>query len=116
MLSHVGHYSGGGSSSGSSGNSIKKSNGSLTKKTKKSLLKALESSSSGDGEFLELLSDFNVLVGLDQLLSSHSSNNDDDDSDIKMICGLVRKWSRGQKQTTKIDSKLKRKLMTYLGS
>ncbi|OEU19049.1 hypothetical protein FRACYDRAFT_207358 [Fragilariopsis cylindrus CCMP1102] len=115
MLSHVGHYSGGGSSSSSSWNSIKKSNGSLTKKTKKSLLKALEASSSGDGEFLELLSDFNVLVGLDQLLSSHSSNNDDD-SDIKMICGLVRKWSRGQKQTTKIDSKLKRKLMTYLGS
>jgi hypothetical protein len=117
MLSHVGHYSGGSGSKG--GNSIKKSNGSLTNKTKKSLLKALEAGD-GDGEFLELLSDFNVLVGLDQLLLSGSHNtgsgSNDNDNDIKMVCGLVRKWSRGQKQTTKIDSKLKRKLMTYLGS
>merc|ERR1712028_315808 len=95
-----------------------------TNKAKRMLLKALQQqqkqdaavAAAGDGKFLELLCDFNVLLGLDRLLMTSSSPNkhNTNDNDIKTICSLVKKWSRGQKQTTKIDSKLKRKLMTYL--
>jgi len=128
MFDHVGSYSRGGSSSGSNSgsnkSSINKSTGSLTKKTKTKLAKALLSeggdgdSSGDDGTFLELLSDFTTLVGLDQLLVASSSSKNDDDSnnenEIRMLCGRVRKWSRGQKQTTHLDATLKRKLLTYL--
>merc|ERR1711865_312909 len=128
MLSHIGAYSGtsGGGTTTTATATIKKSNGTLTNKAKRMLLKALQQqqkqdaavAAAGDCKFLELLCDFNVLLGLDRLLMTSSSlspnKHNTNDNDIKTICSLVKKWSRGQKQTTKIDSKLKRKLMTYL--
>ena len=128
MLSHIGAYSGasGGGTTTTATAMIKKSNGTLTNKAKRMLLKALQQqqkqdaavAAAGDGKFLELLCDFNVLLGLDRLLMTSSSlspnKHNTNDNDIKTVCSLVKKWSRGQKQTTKIDSKLKRKLMTYL--
>ncbi|VEU35913.1 unnamed protein product [Pseudo-nitzschia multistriata] len=114
LLSHVGSYSG--HVTGSSV-SVKKINGSLTNKTKKLLLKALESSDAND--FLQEICDFNILMALDQLLSQSqvkSSNNDDHEADMEILCGLVRKWARGQKKGTAIDPKFKRKLQTYLST
>jgi hypothetical protein len=117
VLSHVGSYSGSGTR-----NPTKKSNGGMTLKTKKLLVKALDSSDAND--FFREVCDFNTLLALDEMLRSSSavsskskktakkSNNDDDD--MKVLCGLVRKWARGQKKGTVLDSKFKMKLKTYL--
>ena len=109
VLSHVGSYSGSSSSSGT-----KKSNGGLTLKRKKALTKALESSE--DHDFLEAASDFNVLLALDEMVRSMApkGSNDNDDDDMRVLCGLVKKWARGQKKGTVIDPIFKMKLKTYL--
>mmetsp|Transcript_24212 Transcript_24212/g.67066 ORF Transcript_24212/g.67066 Transcript_24212/m.67066 type:complete len:555 (-) Transcript_24212:92-1756(-) len=110
VLSHVGSYSGDATSSSIA---VKKINGSLTNKTKKILLKALESSDAND--FLKEICDFNVLLALDQLLA-HASKGGEHEADMDKLCGLVRKWARGQKKGTAIDSKFKRKIQTYLST
>ncbi|KAL3915999.1 MAG: hypothetical protein SGILL_005378 [Bacillariaceae sp.] len=99
MLSNVGNYAG-----KSSASSVKKSNGSLTNKAKKTLLKALEA---GNRAMMEELCDFTVLMALDQSLS---------ESEMEHMCGCVKKWARGQKEGTALDSKLKLKLKSILGS
>jgi len=133
VLSHVGSYSG-----RSGNNAVKKTNGSLTNKTKKILAKALESSEVDD--FLKEICDFNVLLALDELLrssggsgakktannpntkkttstttnASSSGISSSSPDDMEVLCGLVKKWARGQKKGTTIDPKFKMKLKTYL--
>ena len=99
MLSNVGIYAGKNTVS-----PVKKSNGALTNKSKNALLTALDAD---DQQLLEELCNFNILVSLDKSLS---------EADMEKLCGLVRKWARGQKQGTTIDSKLKMTLKNYLGS
>jgi hypothetical protein len=96
MLSHVGSYAG-----KTAASSVKK-NGSLTNKCKKALLKALLED---DSNLLEELCDLNTLVALDQSLSKE---------DTEELCGVVRKWARGQKQGTQLGSKLKMHLRSLL--
>lgn len=88
MLSHEGAYA--------SSHNLKK-NGSLTKKTKKSLLKAMDKDQTDHCSLLNALSDFNVLLALDQLLPP---------GDSEALCGLARKWVRGQRRGTEVGSKL----------
>ena len=109
VLSHFGSYSGKNSNS-----STKKTNGGLTLKAKKRLLKALDSPDAND--FLEAACDFSVLVALDELLANAApkSSKNDSENDMKVLCGLVRKWARGQKKGTRMDPKFKLKLKTYL--
>jgi NPL4 family len=99
MLSHEGSFAGNTATS-----PVKKSNGSLTNKAKKTLLAALNSD---DRAMFEELCDFNVLMALDQSLSP---------SDMDKLCALVKKWARGQKQGTTLDSKLKIQLKSILAS
>lgn len=117
VLSHVGSYSG--DSSSSTASSTKKSNGGLTLKAKKRIVQALDSPNAND--FLKEICDFNVLLALDELLSSSSSkskkqagNSNSLTEETKVLCKLVRKWARGQKKGTVIDPKFKMKLKTYL--
>lgn len=95
MLSHEGSYAGG------SATSFVKKNGSLTNEAKKSLLRCLDD----DPKLLQLLCNFNTLLALDQSLSPE---------DIETLCGAVKKWARGQKQGTQLDSKLKLRLRSTL--
>eukprot|EP00980_Cylindrotheca_fusiformis_P014735 scaffold4009_cov124-Cylindrotheca_fusiformis.AAC.15 len=95
MLSHFGSFSG-----NTAIISVKK-NGRLTNKAKKVLLKALDS----DSQLLEELCNFNTIMALDQSLSSEDSEK---------LCELVWKWARGQKQGTKLGSKLKMHLRSIL--
>jgi len=97
MLSHTGAYS------GKTATSAVKKNGSLTNKTKKALLKLLEDGK--DSKLLEELCDFNTLLALDQVLTKDEADQ---------LCEVVRKWSRGQKQGTKLGSKLKKQLRNFL--
>ncbi|KAL3944179.1 MAG: hypothetical protein SGBAC_001736 [Bacillariaceae sp.] len=97
MLSHTGAYA------GKTATSAVKKNGKLTNKTKKALLNLLESGK--DTKLLEELCDFNTLLALDQLLTKQESDQ---------LCEVVRKWSRGQKQGTKVGSKLKKQLRNFL--
>ena len=99
MLSNLGNYAG-----KTASNSVKKSNGSLTNKAKKAILKALEAD---NRSLMEELCDFNVLMALDQSLS---------EQETETLCGLVKKWARGQKKGTNVDSKLKTKLKSILAS
>jgi hypothetical protein len=99
MLSHEGFFAG-----TSSTNPVNKSNGSLTNKAKNALRTALDKD---DREILEKLCDFNVLMALDQLLSP---------TEMDKLCELVKKWSRGQKQGTALDSNLKIQLRSILAS
>ena len=110
VLSHTGSYCG-----SSSASATKKSNGTLTNKTKKALLKALDSSDSG--EFLKQVCDFNVLMALDELLASTKTKGAAKgviSEDTKALCKLVKKFARGQKKGTVIDPKFKTKLKAYL--
>jgi hypothetical protein len=95
MLSHEGSYAGGSATS-----SIKK-NGSLTNEAKKRLLECL----TDDPKLLQMLCDFNTLVALDQSLSPEDSAT---------LCGAVKKWARGQKQGTQLDSNTKLRLRSIL--
>jgi hypothetical protein len=99
MLSNVGNYAGKASAS-----SVKKSNGGLTTKAKKVLLSALEND---DKTLMEELCDFTVLMALDQSLS---------ESEMERLCECVKKWARGQKEGTVVDSKLKLKLKSTLAT
>jgi hypothetical protein len=95
MLSYVGSFSGKTSTS-----SVKK-NGNLTNKAKKALIKAFDD----DKKLFEELCNFNTILKLDQSLSSEESDK---------LCELVRKWARGQKQGTKLGSKLEMHLKSIL--
>ncbi|CAJ1920296.1 unnamed protein product [Cylindrotheca closterium] len=97
MLSHTGTFSG-----KTAAGAVKK-NGNLTNKTKKTLLKLLEDGK--DSKLLEELCDFNTILALDQLVTEEESDK---------ICEVVWKWSRGQKQGTKLGSKLKKQLRNLL--
>jgi hypothetical protein len=99
MFSNVGIYAG-----KNTDGSIRKSNGALTNKSKNALLTALDAD---DQQLFEELCNFNILVSLDRSLS---------EADMEKLCGLVRKWARGQKQGTTLDSKLKMTLKNFLGS
>ena len=112
VLSHVGAYSG-----SSAGSATKKSNGGLTLKTKKQLIRALDSSDSND--FLREICNFNILLALDELLAASSKSKTKAKGgviadDTKALCKLVKRWARGQKKGTVIDSKFRMKLKTYL--
>jgi hypothetical protein len=100
MLSHEGSFA------GKTVNSIKR-NGSLTGKTKKALLAALEKDSADQSSLLNALSDFNILMALDELLPSE---------DMQELCRLVRKWVRGQKRGTQVGTKLKVLLQNVLNA
>jgi hypothetical protein len=95
MLSHEGAYA------GSSAVSSVKKNGSLTNKAKKTLLGLLDD----DRQLLQELCDFNSLLALDQLLPAEDSES---------LCQSVKKWARGQKQGTQVDSKVKLRLRSVL--
>ena len=96
MLSHVGSYA------GPTANSVKKSGG-VTNKAKKAILAALDAND--DGGLLATLCDLNLLLTLDETLPK---------ADMEKLCGLVRKWARGQKRGTELDSKLKLLLRSIL--
>lgn len=85
MLAHVGKFAGVAS--------VKK-NGMLMAKAKQALLVALEKNDS----ILNCLCDFNLLMALDPHLPSEQ---------METLCGLVKKWARGQKQGTTITPQLK---------
>ena len=97
VLSHVGTFAG-----KSAASSIKK-NGSLTAKTKKALLAAMDD----DSKLLQELCDMNTILACDQILSNDNSAK---------LCELVRKYARGQKRGTEVDSKLKLQLRSILES
>lgn len=97
MLSHDGSFA------GPNTNSVKK-NGGVTNKVKKAILAALDTNN--DGKLLEALCDFNLLLALDKTLSS---------TDTEELCGLVRKWARGQKRGTEPNERLKMLLRSILG-
>jgi hypothetical protein len=98
LLSHVGWYAGASASS-----SVKRKDGSLTTKTRKSLLQALHDKE--DAQLLTLLSDFQVILALDEILGA---------SDSEKICACVRKWARGQRKGTVLDAEVKRRMETML--
>lgn len=95
LLSHEGTYAGAFSKKST------KKNGSLTATTKKAILQAIDN----DSALLGLLSDFNVLLGLDPLLLSE---------EMLDLCSVLQKWTRGQKQGTQVSADLKRKLKSVL--
>jgi len=96
MLSHEGTYAGPSATS-----SVKKNGSSLTNQAKKNLLGCLND----DPTLLQMLCDFNTLLVLDQSLSPEET---------EILCGAVKKWARGQKQGTKLDSKIKLRLRSIL--
>ena len=74
--------------------------GQLTGKAKKRILKALVKSekSDHDVDLFEALCDFNVLYALDGMMKK---------ADMDDICGLVKKWARGQRRGTECSKNLK---------
>ena len=96
MLSHEGSFAGPSATS-----SVKKNGSSLTNDAKKKLLGCLND----DPTLLQMLCDFNTLVVLDQSLSP---------DETEILCGAVKKWARGQKQGTQLDSKIKLRLRSIL--
>ncbi|EED91026.1 predicted protein [Thalassiosira pseudonana CCMP1335] len=106
MLSHVGLYSGG--EDAPVGGSVKKGSGTLLVKTRKRILSALENSngSGSDGKLLQQLCDFDTLLALDAMIGKKESEE---------LCGLVRKYARGQKRGTVIEDHLKLTLQSVLG-
>ena len=99
MLSHEGRFSG---EAGT--NSVKKAGG-LTAKKKKSLLARIE-----DGDDIHLLgelSDFSVLMALDRSMSKE---------DMRSLCSVVAKFSRGHKKGIEVEKKLKLVLKNVLAS
>lgn len=117
MLSHKGAYSG--VQRGDSDTivqAVKRRSGDLTTKTRKAILQALTSSSTGgnsnnnnknDAAFFETVCEFSTLLALDCLLQPEESQK---------LCTLVRKWSRGQRQSTTLDETLKRRLLSILST
>jgi hypothetical protein len=97
LLRHEGSFSGGTTTS------VKK-NGTLMTKTKKALLSALETSD--DALLFETLSDFSLLLALDQWLGPQDS---------EILCRTVHKWvRRGQKRGTILDQRLKDRIKGIL--
>lgn len=93
LLSHEGTFAGTGKSL-----PIRK-NGSLTTKARKALLALLaESSGEDDHALMEHLCDFYLLLALDRLLERSVS---------EQLCHTVKRWSRGLKQSTALDKKVK---------
>ena len=94
LLGHTGTFCGKQSES-----SVTKK-GQLTGKTKKRLLAALDKSekSDHDVDLFEALCDFNALYALDGMLKK---------ADMDSLCGLVKKWARGQKRGTECGKSLK---------
>ena len=74
--------------------------GQLTGKAKKRILNALDKSekSDHDVDLFEALCDFNVLYALDGMMKK---------ADMDDICGLVKKWARGQRRGTECSKNLK---------
>lgn len=102
MLSHVGLYSGG-VIAPVTGN-VKRGSGALLVKTRKRLLSVLTDQS--DATILKELCDFDVLLALDTIIGKEESEK---------LCLLVRKYARGQKKGTVLDSHLKLVLQSALG-
>ena len=98
LLSHTGTYAGGDSAKKST-----KKNGNLTTKAKKAILQAIDN----DSALLSLLSDFYTLLALDIILLPQ---------EMKDLCSVLQKWTRGQKQGTQVSDILKRKLKSVLQS
>ena len=96
MLSHRGKYSG--------KETVLTKNGVLTGKAKKKLLLALKNSDSE--KLLMIMSDFQILCGLDRLLAK---------KDMLEIFRLVNKYNQGQKRSTDIGQKLRTSLQNTLG-
>ena len=98
MLSHEGSYA------GTSATSSVKKNGSITNKAKKTLLATLDD----DNQLLSALCDFNVLLALDSLFTP------DEEDLMENLCQAVKKWVRGQKQSTQVDANIKLRLRSIL--
>jgi hypothetical protein len=96
MLSHVGGFA------GKTATSSVKKNGNLTNKAKKKLVNAMDDD---NRKLFEELCNFNTILALDLSLARKDSDD---------LCELVRKWARGQKQGTKLGSKLKMHLKGIL--
>ena len=102
MLSHVGLYSGG-TNAPAAGN-VKRGIGALLIKTRKRLLAALEDGDSS--KIFKELCDFDILLAIDGMIGSTESEK---------LCMLVRKYARGQKKGTVLDTHLKLVLSSALG-
>ena len=92
LLGHIGTFC------GKQAESSVNKKGLLTAKTKKRILAALAENGIDDVELFEALSDFNVLVALDSLIEK---------KDMDELCGLVRKWARGQRRGTEMGNELR---------
>jgi NPL4 family len=98
MLSHVGWFAG-----PTASRATKHKDGSLTTKTKKAIVKAIDNGD--DGGLLTILSDFGVLLLFDEILG---------EADSEKVCACVRKWSRGQKKGTALDTTVKDRIRRLL--
>jgi hypothetical protein len=98
LLSHEGSFSG-----GSAVAAVKKKDGGLTSKTRKAILAYIDGSD--DAALLEILSNFAVLLALDEPLG---------EADSSRLCETVRKWARGQRQGTRIHDGTKQRLHAIL--
>ena len=89
---------------GESSHGTKKNNPfQITKKTRKSLMKALNDKD--DSKLLGILCNFNILAALYEDIGA---------SDMTALLETVRKYSRGQKKSTKMNATLRRKLEQVL--
>ena len=94
LLGHTGTFC------GKQGESSVTKKGQLTGKTKKRILAALDKSekSDHDVDLFEALCDFNALYALDGMLKK---------ADMDSLCGLVKKWARGQKRGTECSKSVR---------
>jgi len=94
LLGHTGTFC------GKQGESSVTKKGQLTGKTKKRILAALDKSekSDHDVDLFEALCDFNALCALDGMLKK---------ADMDSLCGLVKKWARGQKRGTECSKSVR---------
>lgn len=99
MLSHEGRFSGGESTT-----SVTKKGGTLTARTKKTILKKLDDDSE---RLMGTLCDFNILMALDRAIG---------EEEMKELCSLVKKYSRGQRKAAQMSKKLMLLLRNVVGA
>ncbi len=98
MLSHEGRFSGGSTTSAT------KKGGTLTARTKKTILKKLDDDSES---LMGTLCDFNILMALDRAIG---------EEEMKELCSLVKKYSRGQRKAAQMSKKLMLLLRNVIGA
>jgi NPL4 family len=104
LLSHTGMFAGQASQSSST---INKRSGKISNKVRKAILKALRSSDDDSNSVFEIISDFSIILALDDMLL---------EKDSEQLCKIIYKWARGQKKSVTLDDAMKDKLIRVLDS